>query len=217
MAHCHRRGIHTSAISSRNNPRIPWRATQRTPLYRLCAALYDPTSNELILWTTYRLPYARDIRAQFQVQREYLGHLLAIILLTRHGHREVTTPLSYEWINDNTGALKWAQNHKCASEVSQYACLAVSQLHQRAKISIRATTHRAGIHMGEIDTMSRMHDNEHPHDEAVQRTAMSLQTAPSQVLALPTHYRTTNIVSTCRPLNPTQTQLRSSRSLHNCI
>ena len=110
----------------------------------MCAALYDPTSNELILWTT-------------------------IILLTRHGHREVTTPLFYEWINDNTGALKWAQNHKCATEASPYACLAVSQLHQRAKISIRATTHRAGIHMGEIDTMSRIHDNEHPHDEVVQR------------------------------------------------
>ena len=136
--------------------------------WRLCAALYDPTSHELILWTTYRLPYARDIRAQFQVQREYLGHLLATILLARHGHREVTTPLSYEWINDNTGALKWAEQYKCQSEASQYACLAVSQLHQRAKISVRATTHRAEINMGAIDIMSRIHDHEHPLDEAVQ-------------------------------------------------
>ena len=40
--------------------------------WHLCAALYDPTSNELFIRTTYRLPYARDIRAQFQVQREYL-------------------------------------------------------------------------------------------------------------------------------------------------
>ena len=125
-----------------------------TSPWRLCAALYDPTSNELLIWTTYRLPYSRDIRAQFQVQREYLGHLLATILVARHGHREVTTPLSYEWINDNTGALKWAETHKCDSEASQYACLAVTQLHQRAKISVWDTTHRAGIHMGEIETMS---------------------------------------------------------------
>ena len=138
---------------------IPW---------RLCAALYDPTSNALLLWTTYRLPYARDIRAQFQVQRESLGHLLATILVARHGPCEMSTPLSYEWINDNTGALKWAETHKCDSEASQYACLAVTQLHQRAKISVRDTTHSAGIHMGEIDTMSRIHDDEHPLHAAVQ-------------------------------------------------
>ena len=47
--------------------------------WRLCAALYDPTSNELLSWTTYRLSYARDMRAQFQMQREYFGHLLATI------------------------------------------------------------------------------------------------------------------------------------------
>ena len=29
--------------------------------WRLCTALNDPNSNELLSWTTYRLPYARDI------------------------------------------------------------------------------------------------------------------------------------------------------------
>ena len=65
-----------------------------------------PYLQELILWTTYRLPYARDIRAQFQVQREYLGHLLATILVARHGQQKIRNPVSYEWINDKTGALK---------------------------------------------------------------------------------------------------------------
>ena len=107
--------------------------------------------------------------AQFQVQREYLGHLLATILVARHGHQsEQNNHSSYEWINDNTGALKWAENHKCDSEASQYACLAVTQLHQSAKISVHATTHNAGIDMGEIDTMSRIHDNKKPLDAAVQ-------------------------------------------------
>ena len=53
--------------------------------WRLCVGLYDPLSNGLLIWTTYRLPYARDIRAQFQVQREYLGHLLATILVAHYG------------------------------------------------------------------------------------------------------------------------------------
>ena len=54
----------------------------------------------------------------------------------------------------HTSALKWAENYKCDSEANQYACLAVTQLHQRAKISVHQTTHRAGIDMGKIDTMS---------------------------------------------------------------
>ena len=171
MAHSNRRSVHTSAISCRNEPHQARHfivITDASP-WSLCAALYDPTSNELIIWTTYRLPYASDIRAQFQVQRKYLDHLLATILVARHGQQEIINPISYEWINDNTGALKWAENHKCDSEASQYACLAVTQLHQRAKISFRETTHRAGINMGEIDTMSRIQVNEHsPLDAAVQ-------------------------------------------------
>ena len=57
--------------------------------WRLCAALYDPPSNKLLIWTTYRLPYVRDIRAQFQVQLEYLGHLLATILVAHYGQLSI--------------------------------------------------------------------------------------------------------------------------------
>ncbi len=39
--------------------------------WRLCAALLHPITGMVLLWTTYRLPYERDIRAQFQCQREY--------------------------------------------------------------------------------------------------------------------------------------------------
>ena len=99
----------------------------------------------------------------------YLGHLLATIIVAGHCHQsKQNNHLSYEWINDNTGALKWAENHKYDSEASQYACLTVTQLHQSEKIFVRATTHKAGIDMGEIDTMSRIHDNENPLDTAVQ-------------------------------------------------
>ena len=104
---------------------------------------------------------------------------------------------SYEWINDNTGALKCAGNRKHDSEASQYACLEITQLHQRARISIRETTHRAGIDMGENDTMSRIHDNENPIDVVVQAGgALSKQTATKQVLAISTHRGIKNIVPT---------------------
>ena len=113
--------VHPPSVTITIQDASPW---------RLCAALYDPTSNELLSWTIYRLPYARDIRAQFQVQREYLGQLLATIVVARYGHQsERNNHLSHEWINDNNGTLKWAENHKCDSEASQYACLAVTQLH----------------------------------------------------------------------------------------
>jgi hypothetical protein len=65
--------------------------------WRLCAALYDPPSNELLIWTTYRrLPYARNIRAQFQVRQKYLGHLLDTILVAHYGHTSArNNSLSY--------------------------------------------------------------------------------------------------------------------------
>ena len=68
----------------------------------------------------------------------------------------------YKWINENTGALQWAASHKCDCQASQYACLAVTQLHQCSKIEVIDTTHKAGIHMGDIDTMSRIMDDENP-------------------------------------------------------
>ena len=44
--------------------------------WRICAALLnDPLSSELLIWTTYRNP-TRDLRTQFQVQRENLDRLL---------------------------------------------------------------------------------------------------------------------------------------------
>ena len=66
-------------------------------------------------------------------------------------------PLQYFWINDNKGALAWAEKHRCASLASQYACMAVSQLHIQNDIYMGPPIYRPGIDMGEIDAMSRTH------------------------------------------------------------
>lgn len=131
--------------------------------WRLCAAIYHPTSNALLAWTTYRLPYESDLYGQHQGHREYLGHLLSSILLVAYAHhRGAMRPLLYQWINDNTGALQWAATHKCASLASQYACLAVAQVHFQAQVRMAPPTHRPGAQMGDIDRMSRISDTEHP-------------------------------------------------------
>jgi len=143
--------------------------------WRLCAALYHPQTKDLLAWTTYRLPYGKDIRAQFQCQREYLGHVLSSILVAQYRQKaRHTGPFYYQWINDNTGALQWAASHKCDSEASQYACLAITQIHMSSKIVVVDPTHKAGADMGDIDTMSRIMDDETPTSTAVRQRCQTL-------------------------------------------
>ena len=69
----------------------PWRL--------LCAALYDSRSGNLLLWSTYRLPYSDDVKV-----------LISTILLIKYttSKKGVTGPLYYQWVNDNSGAIAWA-------------------------------------------------------------------------------------------------------------
>ena len=153
----------------------PHRVVSDASPWRLCAALYEPRTNKLLAWTTYRLPYARDIRAQYQCQREYLGYLLSSILIAGYRRRiRCNNPTQYQWINDNTGAVQWATNHKCDSEASQYACLAVTQIHMGEKLVFQESTYKAGADMGDIDTMSRILDGEDPVGQNVQDRCLTL-------------------------------------------
>jgi hypothetical protein len=142
--------------------------------WRLCAAIYTPESPTIVAWCTVKLPYAKDVRAQWQGNREYLGHLLALILLTAHC-RASSGPRHYQWINDNTGALMWAAQQKCSSLASQYACLAVTQLHLMGRLVMAPPEHRPGLNMGDIDTMSRILDHERPTDPNVLQRCPTLQ------------------------------------------
>ena len=152
--------------------------------WRLCAALYNKDTGHLMAWTTYRLPYAKDIEARSQGHREYLGNLLALILLIQfHKTRAQWTraPLEYYWVNDNQGALAWAEKKKCSSLASQYACMAVSQLHIQADIYMGAPVYKPGIDMGEIDAMSRMRDDETEESTRVRELCPGL-TPDKQIL-----------------------------------
>ena len=128
--------------------------------WRLCAALYCADTGMVLAWATYRLPYEKDIVCKSQGHREYLGHLLSILLMMSYAKGRPPTPLQYFWINDNKGALAWAEKNRCTSLASQYACMAVSRLHIRNDIYMGPPIYRPGIDMSEIDTMSRMRDDE---------------------------------------------------------
>jgi hypothetical protein len=89
-------------------------------------------------------------------------------------HPEVPKPAYYQWINDNNGALAWARKHKCASLAGQYTCFAVTQMHILASVHIATPVHKPGLQMGDIDTMSRIPDGQHPTSATSQAACPTL-------------------------------------------
>ena len=129
--------------------------------WRLCAALNSAVTGQVLAWATYRLPYEKDIVCKSQGHREYLGHLLSILLHVKYSKAHQANTLQYYWVNDNKGALAWAEKNRCKSIAShQYACMAVSQLHLQNDIYMGAPIYRPGIDIGKNDAMSRMRDDE---------------------------------------------------------
>lgn len=144
--------------------------------WRLCAALYHPTTYKLLVWAEYRLPYAKDIDGRHQGRREYLGYLLSLLLIVLYTKKQgiETSPFQYQWINDNKGALAWAHKDKCTSLASQLTCLFVSQIHMFTKIYKQDPIFLPGVAMGEIDKMSRMEDDETINSARIQTECPSL-------------------------------------------
>ena len=86
--------------------------------WRLCAELYNAQMGGVLAWASYRLPYEKDVVCKSQGHREYLGHFLCIQLMVKYAIARPAAPLKYFWINDNKGALAWAEKHRCASLAS---------------------------------------------------------------------------------------------------
>ena len=126
--------------------------------WRLAAGLYDYVSGRLLCWTTLLLPFSSADAHRFQTQREYLGHLLSVLLIVAYKTSSAPThgTTSYQWVNDNTGAVAWVNANKCSSLASSFACMAVSQLNMLTDVWAADTIHIPGKNMGEIDAMSRL-------------------------------------------------------------
>ena len=131
--------------------------------WRLAAGLYDYDSGRLLCWSTLLLPFAPTDAHRFQTQREYLGHLFSLLLMLSHCKcNQLTQIVSYQWVNDNTGAIEWVNTHKCSSQSSLFACMAVSQLNLLTNIWAADAVHIPGETMGEIDAMSRIERQSDP-------------------------------------------------------
>ena len=66
---------------------------------------------------------------------------------------------------------------------SNYANLAVTQLHILARLRMVPPVHRPGIEMGDTDTMSRLAAHENPTAKEIQQRCPTL--TPSTMLILP--------------------------------
>ena len=165
--------------------------------WRLAAALYHSQSGALLAWSTLLLPFPKDTEGRFQMNREFLGHLFSLLLLLKHhGVAHRSTPLLYEWVNDNSGALAWAASHKCSSLGSLFAGLAVSQLHLLTNIWLTHSSYLAGVDMGDIDAMSRLETH---IDEGKSSSEACPTLLPSLFLPLDNSPTVLKLFVTCMP------------------
>ena len=137
---------------------LQWKVISDASPWRLAAGLYDFESGQLTCWTTLLLPYSSMNADRFKTHREYLDHLLSLLLIVAHKSRLPTSTetSSYQWVNDNTGAIAWANKHKCSSLASMFACMAVSQINLLTNVWAAEAVHIPGVTMGEVDLMSRL-------------------------------------------------------------
>ena len=140
-------------VSDSSTPRVAAGYYHRSPSNTL----------QLLAWSAFDFPfvYSPGIHdaTNFQTQREYLGLLLSLILshifiMVNDEHRD--QPLT--WVNDNTGALTWADNHRCSSASAQSTAMAVSWFQIQSNTHLHYVEQIAGTAMGDIDAESRRHE-----------------------------------------------------------
>eukprot|EP01036_Dinobryon_divergens_P034929 gene34929-45208_t len=199
-----------------------WKVVSDASPWRLAAGLYDYQTGRLLCWTTLLLPYSTTNAHRFQTQREYLGHLLSLLLINAYRARLSSPPLgtlSYQWVNDNTGAIAWVNTHKCSSPSSLFACMAVSQLNLVTNVWAADAVHIPGETMGEIDAMSRLETQSDPLTafptltpdmflslQSPQLLELFVQCDPALAASAPAeHHVIFSTVSTLIPLPPVPT------------
>ena len=100
--------------------------------FRICAAIYQHNTNQLVGWTSIALPYPEDTSNRYQCSREYIGLIVTFLLIGKLFPSRLGTtsapPITFKWINDNTGALTWADKIKASSLASITANMLVTTL-----------------------------------------------------------------------------------------
>jgi len=178
--------------------------------YRICAAIYHHGTRDLIGWTSVLLPFPEDIDNRFQCNREYLGLIITFILLGKlFPHRlgpTASSPIPFKWINDNTGALMWADKNKSSSLPSINANMIVTSFQVLSNLSLLGSEHLPGLEMGDIDHESRREEHIHIGDYS----APSL--TPALFVDLSAIPEVMSILSDCSPFKAVQS---SEKDFHD--
>ena len=178
--------------------------------YRVCAALYHHQIRELVGWTSVKLCDVEDSSNRYQCSREYLGLIVTFILI---GHlfpqrlgKTSCPPIPFKWINDNTGALSWADKNKASSLASITANMLVTSFQLLSNISPLGSEHLPGILMGDIDHESRRE----AHILAGDYSVPSL--LPALYIDLQSDSNVMDILSDC---SPSQSSQLKEKDFHN--
>jgi hypothetical protein len=132
-----------------------------TPI--IAAGIYHPTSRQLLAWTSVVLPFKYTSvkeAALYQNQREYLGYLVSLLLLTIYtsgitSPQDVNEITPIRWFSDNITAQSWAEHAKARSLHSLPANIAITLLQLKHNINLQDTIHVPSVHMHDIDNATR--------------------------------------------------------------
>ncbi len=132
-----------------------------TPI--IAAGIYHPASRQLLAWTSVVLPFKYNSvkeAALYQNQREYLGYLVSLLLLTIYtsginSPQVVNNILPIRWFSDNITAQSWAEHAKARSLHSLPANIAITLLQLKHHINLQDTIHVPSVHMHDIDNATR--------------------------------------------------------------
>jgi hypothetical protein len=117
------------------------------------AVIYD-RHGTMLAYTGYRLPWQQDSDNKFQNQREYIGLLIALVLLHRVCEQ---TPqgiahlrhkaVSVQFTGDNTTAQSWIEKEKCKSRGGQMSCMAITWMQVQSQLRVEDAAHKEGSNM----------------------------------------------------------------------
>jgi hypothetical protein len=124
---------------------------------RIAAAVYDNNTDSLLAWTSFPFAHNSVNKDKYQLNREYLGLLLAFCLIAFRWPQRWNSgsDLSFRWVNDNKTALAFCESQKASSAQSQLAALAVVWFPIYTRISNVGSEFKPGSEMGDIDRESR--------------------------------------------------------------
>lgn len=199
------------AMNGEGSRFFDFRSVSDASPYRICSAIYDNKSGSLLAWTSVKLNFAPDVKGQFQCNREYLGLLLTLFLIARkfpdRSRSPTKTPLSVQWVNDNTGALAWGDKEKSSSLPSTIVTMAVSSVQLLTNITLAGVDWIPGLTMGDIDHESRREE----HLAAGDYSAPSL--LPHLFIDLESVPRVMDIVRDCEPARTEQYKVTDYHSI----